>query len=84
MISQNLPYLFGEFENDLNVVLIQYPADMVRCSFYIWEKILLSVSSCDGIHCVLKFIALLVCLLIILFIYLFYNVRSFLRLVSDG
>jgi len=51
---------------------------------FIYEKrFLLSVSSYDGIHCVLGFIALLVCLLIILFIYLFYDVRSFLRLVSD-
>jgi len=29
MISQNLPYLLGGFENGLNVVLIQYPADML-------------------------------------------------------
>jgi len=34
-ISQNLPYLFVKFENGLDVVLIQYPTDVVRCSFYI-------------------------------------------------
>jgi len=66
-ISQNLSYFFGGFENGLNVVLIQYPVDMVYCSFYRrMEKVLLLVSSCDG--CVLGFIVLLVCLLIILFI----------------
>jgi len=63
-ISQNLLYLFKRFENGLNVVLIQYLADMVRCFIYgRMEKVLLPVSSYDG--CMLKFIALLVCLLII-------------------
>jgi len=28
-ISQNLPFLFEGFENGLNIVLIQYPADTV-------------------------------------------------------
>jgi len=28
----------GGFENGLNIELIQYPANTVRCFFYVWEN----------------------------------------------
>jgi len=49
-IFQNLHCLLGEFENGSNVVLIQYPANMVCGFFFMYgrmEKVLLPVS-CDG------------------------------------
>jgi len=81
-ISQNLPYLFGGLENGLNVVLIQYLADTVCCSFYVWENgkgsfarlILLCVWGSLSYWCV--------CWLF--YLYLFYHVRFFVRLVSNG
>jgi len=73
-IFQNLPYRFGEFENGLDDVFIQY---LVVRFFFIqsvvpfiygrMEKILLSISPCDDCVC-WGFVALLVCLLIILFV----------------
>jgi len=54
-----LLYFFGGFENGLNVVLIQYPADIrfvVPFMYERMEKFLLPISSCDG--CVLGFIVL--------------------------
>jgi len=80
-ISQNLLYLFGRFENGLNVVLIQYPAiDAICCSFYIWE---------NGKGFFASHLVMVVCwdcltdVFADYFIYIFF-IRSFVRLVSDG